>query len=291
MDESVTQKILDFEIDWPICNYSLNSRRLREPTVEQPKNIEDMLVCLNDWHLHNEIAIDGMNGVGKSFLTQNLNRTYAKINDFIPEVTCGSEYNYNIFKSMQYVTLQLCITGDNVIWDRCAYSNLIFYFVHYLMGRFQNKLIPAEHENILSILNELAIDINLTTMLTYLKSIKEVPTLFIVCSDLNIIGLALVKRQTLNDIWNAKDYNYQMAQYHSYMYFAKILQYPILDIADFIDFGISLGDLQMAIARKIDSPNVKRSYFNQPNTQSAKELHNQLGRLADNILMYDHSKK
>lgn len=247
---------------------------------------------LDGWHNCPEVAVDGVNGAGKSELTKMLRRKYLKINDYMPVVTNGSEYNYNVFKAMQYLIWQQEVKATNAVWDRCAYSNLIFHFAHHLMAHYKDAAIPSDHNVILPIFNQMAIDTCLMTSINEMKRIRNVPTLFIVCRNINIIGLSLCHRNTLNDIYNSKEFNYQMAQYHAYVYFGKILQYPVIDLMDFHEAGMTLGDMQTAIARKIDvrSP-VVDSLIAIPDDVAARNFQRQLCQLSGNNLLFTCSKK
>lgn len=217
--------------------------------------IDEMLSLLDGWNKYPSISIDGMNGVGKSSLVSNLNRRYVKVNLIDPDVTSGADYNFQPMKSMQYLMAAINMNVKNCVWDRCCYANLIFYFVHHLMNHYKRKLIPRDTNVVYGIFNNMAIDINLPNIITCIKNIYNIPTLFLVCSNIKMIANALKNRKTINDIYNAKEYNYQMAQYHAYCYFARILGYPVFDIMDFFRQHFTLGDMQQAIAIKIDIEN------------------------------------
>lgn len=300
MTDTVARKILNYNIPYPICRYSENSRRVQSHDCTK-QNIYELLSALDGWNTRSEISIDGVNGSGKSSLAQSTNRIYRKINLINPGITCGSEYNYDPLKSLQYMCLQQLITAPKSIWDRCAYSNLIFYFVHHLMYMFRDDSpIPDDQATVWGIFNTMAIDINLSKIITFMKSIKNIPTLFIVCRNLDLIGLSLKNRKSLNDTWNAKEYNYQKAQYHAYMYFGKILEIPVFDIMDFVEQGYTLGDMQLAIINKINLPpesaptkddlNFKNIVV--PNIEHSNELSSQIAKLGgDNMLIYEFSNK
>lgn len=302
---AIIEQIRAYNVEWPKCSYLPESRRsliYRRNQMEFRKNerkIEDMLNVLDNWDKYPSIAIDGMNGTGKSFLVSNMNRKYIKVNIINSDITSGSEYNYQPLKSLQYLTTSLNANDNGCIWDRCCYSNLIFYFVHYLMAFFKDQLIPNNPDFIYSILNTMAIDINLPSIITFMKSVNSTPILFLVSSNIPLISKALQNRNSINDIYNSKEYNYQMAQYHAYCYFAKILNCPIFDTMDFHTRGFCLGDMQQAIASKIDIPSPLPSSSSNdiesknPNGfQSSKRLNNLMQRLNnDKLLFFDYSIK
>lgn len=305
-----TTAIVDFKTTYPNVTYSCISRR--NQTKNSIKSVDELLISIVGWSRHNEIAIDGVNGLGKSRLVESLNRQYVKINHLLPQVTSGSGYNYDIFKSIEYIMMPMCLELKNCIWDRCVYSNLIFYFVHYLMSAFRYHDIPMDHDAIIPIFNKLALDIDLISILTITKQFKDIPTLFFVCRDLNIVAISLFNRGSLNDMWNSTQRNYQAAQYHAYVYFAKVLDIPIFDVVDFNELGMSIGDMQTVIGRLIDvEKSTTTTTTNNNNTDNQnnnnpliiddndfiKKFHSetmfreQLNRMSDSILIYDYSRK
>ena len=322
ISEVLRSSILDINIEWPICRYLYNSRR-NEISIKPKPTFIELLSILDGWNEHNEIAIDGMNGTGKSTLASSMNRTYVKVNSLAPRVTTGSNYNFDIVKSFEYMMLQQSTRCVNVCWDRCAYSNLIFYYVHQLMFHYQERPIPTEETEVYLFLNNMAHSTNLLETITFVESIKSVPTIFLVCRDLKYIACSLQHRNSLNDVYNSKEYNYQMAQYHVYKYFANILKYPLFDISEIANYGITLGDLQQSIRRKIDvslkrkfseinnddydddnnnhhhngddtkpaSSSSKTASIVLPDLQSAENLYKDLVGINDDFLVYQYSKK
>jgi len=138
--------IMNYNISMPKCYYSINSRRKQDldditstprstltSTSKLGNNIRFQLEQLNGWNKFSEIAIDGQNGTTKSSISKNLNRKYLKINEIFPRVSCGSDYNHRPLKSIDYMFIQLMIKSENSIWDRCVYSNLIFYNIQHLI--------------------------------------------------------------------------------------------------------------------------------------------------------------
>lgn len=256
--------------------------------------MEELVRALDGWDRYPEIALDGANGTGKSHLARHLNRTYLKINDLAKRVTCGSEYNHSPIRSLEYMMLQHCTEALNVCWDRCRYSNLIFYYVHQLMYRYRGVELPLDERVVYPILNEIAVATNLLETVTFLESEKRVPTLFLVNRNLIHVALSLMRRGGLNDLYNAKEYNYQAAQYLVYKYFGKLLNCPVFDLADMIDETFTLGDLQQIIRHKIDVP-VKTTeaavVVSTPDLRAADTLAERLSEINDDVLVYTYSAK
>lgn len=246
--------ILGVNTVWPECEY--HERSKRRAIVDAPSLIDSLaklvekLRGLNERH---EIAVDGMNGVGKTMLCEKLQgRRYCKINGFAADVTRGSSYNMNPMKAIEYVMIQ-CLTEVvhrpdlGAVWDRCPYSNLIFYFVHHLMAVYgKDSLVPRQTQPVYEIFNSLALATGFFHTISYLRSLKDLPIVILVCSDLTMISQALTMRGDINDVYNAKESNYQMAQLHAYTYVGQCIGATVIDIADFVnnDGNMTLGDLQ-----------------------------------------------
>lgn len=296
----------------PKCYYSINSRRKQDldditstprsstltSTSKLGNNIRFQLEQLNGWNKFSEIAIDGQNGTTKSSISKNLNRKYLKINEIFPRVSCGSDYNHRPLKSIDYMFIQLMIKSENSIWDRCVYSNLIFYYVHHLMYKFAETSIPNDESIIWPILNNMALDTCLLDTLAYTQNKKSIPTIFLVCSNVDLIGESLRSRgintNSINDIWNSKEYNYQMAQYHVYRWFGKILQYPTFDIVDFFKEGLTVDDMHILIASKINTPAKNENDDNLkfiPNLEKYDAFEDIISMYNNDILIYEHSRK
>lgn len=288
------ERIASYSPRWPICMYAQDSKRYKsrsEPSASKLIQTIDLFMPLTGWHTYPEIAIDGMNGTGKSTLIRLMKRHYVKTNEFVPHVTTGSRYNHDMIKSLQYMMLQPNTICENVCWDRCRYSNLCFYYVHYLMYIYRDRVMPTDSAEVLMHLNQLAISTNLLQTLMVMESIKRTPTIFFVCSDFEMIGEALRRRDTPNDIYNAKELNYQIAQYHAYNYFAEILRYPVFDLAKVFAMDMTLGEFHQLLIRKIDTGRTEFSVTTPPIEHSTKfnTLYDDIA--ADETLIYDYSNK
>lgn len=259
------KRLLELHIEYPICSYAENSRR-RRPHESSSSSVEergvnlynDLKTMLRGFNTARVICIDGMNGTGKSTITSKINRRYCKINEYCPTVTFGSDYNYYIMNAFQYINYQMIhdnCHNDAVVWDRDRYSNLRFYFVHYLMNEYRDSVMSIDDEDeVYEKLNTMALATHLLETLTFYEKMKSSPpTLVLVCGDLKILGHVLLLRGGVSGTVMSKVTNYQVAQYHVYRYFAKILRTPILDIAAMSrDYKVTLNELQAAIMNCID---------------------------------------
>lgn len=234
-----------------------------EPTLDQL--LAQFTRDLDGWSAYPMIAVDGMNGVGKTTLCNAMNRTYIKVNCIARDVSAGSDYNHDPIKALRYlwthVNYKRPNPNESYVWDRCIFSNLIFYFVHYLMERAR----PLNGDCALMdmYLNELALQCNLMEIIRTVRATAKdtiCPTIFIVSSDIELVCNNLLHRNSLNDIFNYNQKDYQWAQYHAYRYFAKILGFPLVDIAKFMYAksdnisAYNLSDIQKFLRLCIDCP-------------------------------------
>lgn len=108
-------KIINLPLRWKNYMYKTCSKRYRvgqtmgiprEPNtnIEYEKNV--YFSCLNGFAKYPIISVDGVNGVGKSTLTQRTNRKYCKINLIHPEITEGQDYNIKPLHSFEYIMSQ-----------------------------------------------------------------------------------------------------------------------------------------------------------------------------------------
>lgn len=251
---------------------------------EKLKRCMAQLSVLDNWHKYPVVSIDGQNGTTKSTLAKSLrNRHLLKINDLMPDITSGSDYNHHVLKSLEYMYGQVCyqphknpdFSDKYIVWDRCCFSNMIFYFIHQLMAHYMHTTIPMDYRPVWQFLNMMAIDTNLmatiNVLLQYQKQLQPnnvaagkvspsscvgIPTLFLVCRNLDFVALTLRQRgldtMSFNDIYNAAQYNYQMAQYYVYTWFSQLLNYPIFDITDFMEAGLTIPTIHMLIAQRLN---------------------------------------
>lgn len=255
--------LLSTDVEYPLCMYPNDSRR-KQLGVRETVNLTEYLKPIQSFNKHRVICVDGMNGTGKSTMTKNVNRAYCKINIYCPNVTSGSDYNFYIMNALHYINHRIIFedcgyddtkTTAPTIWDRDRYSNLRFYFVHHLMYEYRNRTMSMDSENeIYEKLNTLALGSHLLETLTYFEKIKpSPPTLIMICSDLHLLGQLLLLRGGVSDTVMSKNLNYQVAQYHVYRYFAKIMRTPIFDIAYMSKrFNMTMNEIQLSIVNCID---------------------------------------
>lgn len=254
---STKERIVGYNPSWPICEYTAASRRVKMRQRRLEPVITD-LDALNGWWILRSISIDGMNGTGKSTLAKSMNREYVKVNALCPDITTGSKYNYSPLRSLEYMFFQtLCETGDAfVVWDRCRYSNLIFAYIHHLMSVYKDRTIPGPNDDEPFLyINNMALATGLFMTVSYVESacVQKTPILFIVNSDLRLVAQSLLARGGANDVYNAKEANYQMAQYHVYRYFARLLNAPLIDLNEvFRRTGSTLSEIQEAVRERVD---------------------------------------
>lgn len=255
---------------------------------------------LDFWSEHDEIFIDGQNGLGKSTLVRNLKRHSIKINEFVPHITKGPTYNTSPERAVEYFFLPLKIQVlDAVCWDRCHFSNAIFYMIHYLMAYYEHSTIPMDDlPSIYAILNTAAESLFFIKIAELAAHFKKAKILFYTCSDIALVCTSLLKRgietNSPNDITNAKEINYQIAQYIVYTWFAKLIKSPCIDMALFAKVGYTFSDVHTIVASIIDrKPIHAERKIILPDLSNSRELHeiSQELHFGDHTLLYDMSKK
>lgn len=290
------KRIVNYSPSWPVCGYGARSKRARQQGRRRP-SAHTELDKMNGWSKSASVCIDGMNGTGKSTLARSMNRKYLKINTYCPDVTNGSTYNYSPLRALDYVMFHVIYdTGDvPVVWDRCRYSNLIFAYVHHLMSVYRERPMPGPYDDepVLYI-NNMALATGLFATVSYVESVcaDKRPVLFFVNSDLRMVAQALLARGGANDVYNAKEYNYQMAQLHVYRYFARLLNAPLIDLNEmFGSFDLTLDDIHAEIRARVDVPERLDVDLPQPPQRTeSKALHAFCDRHNDS-LVYQHSTK
>lgn len=261
-------RILGANNPWIVCSYSPFSRRFYDPVWEKIKKTEidhfakalDRIIT-EKWDEELIICIDGPSGTGKTTISRRLmNRRYIKVNEFCPGLTQLSDYNVQPFVSFEYLMSQIfkhnfllndlqqrtlfsedqrknsTLKEPGLIWDRTRYSNIIFYFVHYLMFCYRNSVLRTDDKQALALLISLSEQCGLVEILRYCEWLMPSPkTLIMVCNDINLISNAFYARGGISDVANSINYNYLSAQYIVYKFlFSKMLNYLVIDIADCI---------------------------------------------------------
>lgn len=289
------RSIVNYNPPWPVCHYHEISKRVKRQRC-RPTSAR-YLDKLNNWGEHRSISIDGMNGTGKSTLASSMNRVYMKINTHCPDITGGSNYNYDPLRSLEYLMFHaLYDTKETfVVWDRCRYSNLIFAYIHNLMSVYREKPMPGpDDDEPFLYINNMALATGLFMTVTYTESIcaQSQHVLFIVCSDLQLVMQALLSRGGANDVYNAKERNYQMAQYHVYRYFARLLDAPLLDLsALFKDCDMTLDEIHMEVKNRVDIPHRLDQDTPQPPHRNESIVLHEFCDEHDDTMVYDYSTK
>lgn len=276
---------------WPKLNSALGASSefvdyLPRQTILLTK-VEKFLEAVSSFRNHKSIAIDGMSGIGKTTLIKKTNRTYAKINLFRLDVTSSGRYNDDILRSLEYLqfhdTIMLEGTGG-VMWDRCNLSNIIFLFVHQLMTHYGDNSMPIDPKEPWSVLLDRAVRTNLMAVI---NNVKVIPTLFMVCSDIDVVAINMMHRGTASDCAMANKYNYHMAQYHVYSFFAEMLNMPIIDLAQ---INISLDSFQNELCNRINYTYTGECKIEMGDVESHKQLL-QISDKMDDVLVYAYSGK
>lgn len=291
------RSIVNYNPPWPLCQYNEISKRVTRQRQHCRPTPTQYFHALNNWGEHRSISIDGMNGTGKSTLAGSMNRKYMKINLHCPDITSGSNYNYAPLRSLEYIMFHTLYDTKDVfvVWDRCRYSNLIFAYIHYLMSVYREKPMPGpDDDEPFLYINNMALSTGLFMTVTYTEAIsaRSQHILFIVCSDLQLVMQALLYRGGANDVYNAKERNYQMAQYHVYRYFARLLDAPLLDLSVlFKEYGMTLDEIQMEVKSRVDiSQRLDQDTPPLPQRNESVVLHGFCDE-HDDTMVYDYSTK
>lgn len=273
------REILNLKVPFPTCYYPNHSRRSEHyrKSHRQVPTKSQYFQPLDGYGAGLVVTVDGMNGCGKSTMMTRTNRKYCKINGVLPDVTAGSDYNLYPINGLMYIISQTLMYSHQLksemrqepcVWDRDRYSNLRFYFVHYLMNEYCDKPIPMVTMDMLADgvnytkpvakvyekLNTLAVQTHLLDTLTFFERWQpSPPSVVIVNHDLYCVARTLIDRGGAGDCFRAKDHNYQAAQYHVYVYFAKILKQPVIDLMFACQtYDLNVDDIQHEIVKRIN---------------------------------------
>jgi len=235
------------------------------------------------------ICIDGTNGTGKTTLCQRNNRLHVKINSLFPRITSSSDYNHNPVNAKRYILCKNLVTfapevqHGGICWDRDKYSNLRWQYVHQLIDHYSSRGrdIPVDDEfEVFGVLNNLATRNNLCDILEYLENEEEREiTLTLTCRNVAFVATCMLERALTsnikvaiapenhihnvirdernvinNDAFNAKEFNYNVAQNYVYYYFAKLKRDPCIDVSCIYEYftGLTIEDFQSALLQRIN---------------------------------------
>lgn len=284
----------------PILYYSISSVRADQPAPKTPaKQISDFMERLKEWSSKKYIAIDGMNGTGKSTFCQMTNRAVTKINLRNPSVTKDNRYNFEPEYSMTYLLknvlffeeIQKC-SDVYIISDRCSISNIIYLVAQQLMAAYGDTDIPrAENDpHVLGIINNVMLSTGLIKTLSAVKHTLD-GVFFVVSSNLEFITAQMINRGEPLDIIYSSKYNYQLSQVHAFKYFANMLDIPILDLDAILSIGLSIKSIYNNILFAINAPKVTSMPQHLMLQENAYDINYLTACNADNEFMLLNSKK
>lgn len=236
-------EILDLNFKWPsVFVGGKSAKRYLSKKDDIPfKDIHDILRSMGT---SKSIAIDGMNGCGKSTTVNRMSKRIAiKVNNFCPETTKGSLYNIDPIRSMDYMFFQIAAKKDEyIVWDRSCLSNLIFYLVHFLMAYYNDNPIPHKFSEVQPLIYTWFVNNSMDKAIRMILAMDQhTKKIFLINSDLDMVGKMLLLRGEPNDVFNASKPNYQLAQMHAFKFFGQLSSDILcIDIADFIRNGHSI---------------------------------------------------
>jgi hypothetical protein len=117
------------------------------------------------------------------------------------------------------------------------------------MASFRDTLIPESFYSVLPFMTQYSNDTCLMDILIWSESVIK-KYIFIINTDI-IDASEMLKRGTLNDIYNSKELNYLISQNHAYRLFAEGLNAPLIDIAK-LRHKYSIQEIQEIIVRMVD---------------------------------------
>lgn len=262
LDEKEKFLVISGHANFPWSKISYTPTSIRELEPVQKKINSFILSERIDEYLQKfpknpkEIAITGITGSGKTTLAHMFeNRKYVKVNNLNPSITKGCTYNILPQKCLDYIFTNATTTFNRpVVWDRTMYDNFVFYLVHFLMGYYKDTAVTSNYKQIIGLMLEWAHSVNLNKTISFMKTIKRIPQIFIISSDINLISKSLFFRNdTINNVSYSIDYNYLMCQHHALRFFAETLNDFIIDFnqLDMTDIK-TLSDLQAFLVYKLD---------------------------------------
>lgn len=290
----------NFKKQFPLnkCTYNSDSRRSIKTKLYSSLNE------LNNYNIHKDICIDGPCGIGKTSLCKSMNRIYFKINLTHEIITRDLFYNIDPYRVLEYVinsltiNVQEILSNDDlyIVRDRCPYSNLIFYYIHYLYAK---KINLNSKEKVFDCLDNLSRRIAVHEIIAYCRSIKEIPIIFIVNSNIQLVAMILRKRNEGSDYTNSFNIHYIQAQYLAYVYWGFLLNVPVLDVAILSsNFKYTIKDVQNSIRNKVDvhkkqtcenSIELFKNYY-ENNYKQQEEFFNLIDNLPNNLIFYESKK-
>lgn len=233
LDIFTETKLLFMENPWPTNVYLGNEcalrYRLNSVNPFDGHNSSRALLALSRFRGAPQIAIDGPSGTGKSTLAKCCNRQYAKISECTKNVTSGNKYNFCMARTWDYLRFQPRTRGRGVIWDRCAYSNLIFYVIHQLMAVFKNRAMPTEYGAVAGEIASICRNFKFNVIVQLTRASYNVPIVFVV-GDVARVQQNLRARNEPKDLCASTDLNYIWAQQHVYRYVGDLIGAVVIDL-------------------------------------------------------------
>lgn len=251
------------------------------------------------------IAIMGVSAIGKTTLVlaiQNVLPKYQqlKINRVVPLLNKNKWNNIDCLRACAYAMQSIFIDYRNhkYIQDRFWWDNLIFFFVHYIMGTLPDPMECTTYQlsQIRARFSEFITNNGLRKVFMMMQgAANEAATVFILVSrDISIVQNAMRHRQTTkcakNDFVNSCNTQYLYGQYYAYCLFGDLLGIPIIDVSLFngiYDLERRLVDnLQMSFSINADAASaasMKRKsetlcgYLSKRFCRSVTPVHNALG--------------
>lgn len=229
---SFSKRLKIIEMFVPISRVYLGGEEsIRYKKINNSNYLSKIFYELRKFKNFNEIAIDGPSGVGKTTLMKRMNRKYAKINIGNHDVTNGPKYNISVIRALSYIHVINSTECMNVVWDRCPFSNLIFYIVHFLVSYYGNNEMPTEFCKVCPLISYFVKTTGIDSTVKWEMYEKKIPTLFLINSNIKQLVKNLINRGENKDFYLCGKHNYQYGQLFAYTYFAKMTNSPLIDIS------------------------------------------------------------